>query len=480
MDIEELINKANKGDVVAQNKLGMCYYNGDGVEQSYEEAVKWFEKAAEQRHAVARLYLGMCYYYGKGVEQSYKEAAKWIEMAANQGDAKAQYNLGRLYFVGQGVEQSYEKAAKWIGMAANQGDAQAQYNLGTLYYEGQGVEQSYEKAVEWFEKAAEKEYAIAKSDLGMCYLNGTGKERNFKEAERFFKEAVKNGVEEDKYNTKIFEQLQGKNIQQINDISEEVDEENVGAVLISPQENKYRYSHTLYDIKTYQKIKDEVNKILEDIEEVNPNKDNEFDVFMKIFTKLGRMISYDYQAADKDDYKAFNLIGGLLEGKCVCAGYAEILRNVLACRGIECICVHSNNHAFNQVKIGGKWYYCDLTNSKNSLASGQDIEYCLLSKEEFEDKPHRIANKHQVVYPSHESYPQEKVNDAVKKLISSEKNNLHERTEEDIIRILKEILGEFAYNNAIITDFQRFTGDFEKDNKASPKEATKEKSEEQL
>ena len=169
---------------------------------------------------------------------------------------------------------------------------------------------------------------------------------------------------------------------------------------------------------------------------------------MKIFTKLGRMISYDYQESEKStmSYSASNLIGGLLEGKCVCAGYAEILRNVLACRGIECICVHSKNHVFNQVKIGGKWYYCDLTNSTDSLASGQDIKYCLLSKEEFEDKPDRIANKHQVVYPSHESYPQEKVNDAVKRIISSEKKDKKRRCKKRYRRTNRRIC-KYCYNN---------------------------------
>ena len=38
---------------MAQYNLGVCYYNGDGVAQSYAEAVKWFRKAAEQGYAEA-------------------------------------------------------------------------------------------------------------------------------------------------------------------------------------------------------------------------------------------------------------------------------------------------------------------------------------------------------------------------------------------------------------------------------------------
>lgn len=33
---------------MAQNRLGDVYRFGEGVEQSYEEAVKWYQKAAEQ------------------------------------------------------------------------------------------------------------------------------------------------------------------------------------------------------------------------------------------------------------------------------------------------------------------------------------------------------------------------------------------------------------------------------------------------
>lgn len=73
----------------AQFNLGDCYYSGKGVEQSYEEAVKWFRKAAEQGYADAQWMLGVCYYEGKGIEQSYTEAVKWYRMAAEQGSERA-------------------------------------------------------------------------------------------------------------------------------------------------------------------------------------------------------------------------------------------------------------------------------------------------------------------------------------------------------------------------------------------------------
>ncbi len=48
---------AEQGDAAAQNKLGVAYENGDGVERNRKEAVKWYRKAAEHGHAAAKLRL---------------------------------------------------------------------------------------------------------------------------------------------------------------------------------------------------------------------------------------------------------------------------------------------------------------------------------------------------------------------------------------------------------------------------------------
>ena len=85
-----------------------AYEKGD-----YKTAVHIFTKLAEQGCAEAQFHLGVCYYNGQGVVQSYEEAVKWYTLAAEQGYAKAQYNLGYCYYKGQGVKQSDEEAVKW-------------------------------------------------------------------------------------------------------------------------------------------------------------------------------------------------------------------------------------------------------------------------------------------------------------------------------------------------------------------------------
>ena len=61
------------GDAEAQNRLGHRYYYGQKVEQSYQQAVCWYRKSAEQGCEAAMMHLAEYY----EVIKCYKEAAKW-------------------------------------------------------------------------------------------------------------------------------------------------------------------------------------------------------------------------------------------------------------------------------------------------------------------------------------------------------------------------------------------------------------------
>jgi len=93
------------------------------------------------------------YRKGDGVQQDYAEAAKWYRKAAEQGVAHAQYNLGIMYDNGQGVKQNYAEAVKWFRKAAEQGNSGAQFNMGAMYANGNAVMQNGAAAVDWFYKA---------------------------------------------------------------------------------------------------------------------------------------------------------------------------------------------------------------------------------------------------------------------------------------------------------------------------------------
>ena len=46
--------------------------------------------------------MGFAYEYGQGVEQDYEEAVRWYSLSADQGDAEAQCCTGFAYEYGQG------------------------------------------------------------------------------------------------------------------------------------------------------------------------------------------------------------------------------------------------------------------------------------------------------------------------------------------------------------------------------------------
>jgi TPR repeat protein len=113
----------------------------DNNRAEYVEAAKELRKSAEAGDASAQNRLGLLYYEGKGVPQSYRQAKEWFEKAAKQGRARAQVNLGTLYLYGKGAPQSDEMALFWFNQAAEQGDALAFAKRGLMSARGHGVSQ---------------------------------------------------------------------------------------------------------------------------------------------------------------------------------------------------------------------------------------------------------------------------------------------------------------------------------------------------
>jgi len=75
---------AQAGDARRQYEMGrMCFY-GDGMPQDSEQAVEWWQKAAEQGNYEAQLALVSAYRTGTGVEKNGRLANYWLEHAGRQ------------------------------------------------------------------------------------------------------------------------------------------------------------------------------------------------------------------------------------------------------------------------------------------------------------------------------------------------------------------------------------------------------------
>ncbi|MDY6379927.1 MAG: caspase family protein [Bacteroidales bacterium] len=191
-----LLQNAQQGDTAAQNTVGDRYRKGKGVEQNYEQAFYWYQKAAEQGSARSMHYIAYMYDEGMGVPQDKVQAFQWYKKAAELGVADAQYWTAAMYEVGTGVEQNIEQAFYWYKKGAEQGEQWCQYRVGLFYEKGKGVPQNYAQAVYWYRKAAEQGHADAQNKLGTLYHNAQGVERDYKQALYWYEKAA---AQENKY-----------------------------------------------------------------------------------------------------------------------------------------------------------------------------------------------------------------------------------------------------------------------------------------
>jgi TPR repeat protein len=190
---------AAEGDTEAMLSLGILFQDSDR-----DQAVHWFEKAAEAGKAEAMFGLGVLL-----ADRDQDQALRWYEKAAEAGNADAMYNLGVLLRY-EDPDQAgiwYQRAAKaghvgamynlglmlaandpgqarrWLEKAAEAGHADPMYHLALLLKDSDP-----DQALRWLEKAAEAGRVDAMFDLGMLLAN-----RDQDQAVRWFEKAAEAG-----------------------------------------------------------------------------------------------------------------------------------------------------------------------------------------------------------------------------------------------------------------------------------------------
>lgn len=235
---------ASHGDPKDQYELGYRYEIGDAsicvlknlgadslkidkelIPKDEQEAVKWYQMAAENNYLDAQIALGSCYESGRGVHKDLKQAACWylrsairayankksnleyfdlqkksnkkekeiadlLLKSAESGDAAAQCALAYRYENGLGFPKDQYEHAKWLHAASERGTVEAQNNLGACYAIGKGVSKDEQEAVKWYRMAAEKGYALAQNNLGTCYAIGQGVPKDEQEAVKWYRMAA--------------------------------------------------------------------------------------------------------------------------------------------------------------------------------------------------------------------------------------------------------------------------------------------------
>ncbi len=93
-EFEAKIVIARQGDPIAQNRVGVMYFNGTGVAQNYVEAMSWFFEAAEQGYVWAQSNLAKSYRNGDGTTKDEVEALAWFYVANSHPEKSTVSDLG--------------------------------------------------------------------------------------------------------------------------------------------------------------------------------------------------------------------------------------------------------------------------------------------------------------------------------------------------------------------------------------------------
>ena len=112
------------GDAFAQ-QIGVRYLKGEGIEQNFQEAVKWLSVPAQKGDETAQFQLGMAFYSDESPLRNQLQAVDWFSLAAGKGCMDAQRALGLCFLLGEGVEADIDAARYWFTQAAEQGDEAA-------------------------------------------------------------------------------------------------------------------------------------------------------------------------------------------------------------------------------------------------------------------------------------------------------------------------------------------------------------------
>lgn len=175
----ELLPEAERGNALAQYKIGTMFASARGVERDLAAASIWFKRAAVQGHARAQLEMARRYCEWRNPDQDCTESLHWLQLSALQGNPDAEFLLSQLYAHGCKLRPDLTQATVWLEKAAGHGSRAAQAEL-----ELQRARTDIERALALFKQAnfigalpglssaAVAGYAPAQAALGEIYFFG--------------------------------------------------------------------------------------------------------------------------------------------------------------------------------------------------------------------------------------------------------------------------------------------------------------------
>jgi uncharacterized caspase-like protein len=133
----ELLQLADAGDTRSMLAMGYMRLAPGTSQAELDEAIRYFERAAEAGSAEAQFELAKLYAEGRGLQADPRKAIELFEQAAAQNEPRALNRLGYYYFYGEmGLPEDPARAVDLIGRAAEARDPRSMYNFAALVDDG--------------------------------------------------------------------------------------------------------------------------------------------------------------------------------------------------------------------------------------------------------------------------------------------------------------------------------------------------------
>lgn len=164
-----------KGDAYAMCRFGDCFINGIVTEKSLHEAVRWYDKAAQQEDAEGMYLLAEQLEIGDGLTVAHdeKEAERLYMEAAKKGYISAYRKLGNMLTDKDRDHKSHKKGLDCYMKAAEKGDVLSMLRIAEYYQEtGDSITavKSYQRLVDYIKSLAEKGDVRGMLALAQLYM----------------------------------------------------------------------------------------------------------------------------------------------------------------------------------------------------------------------------------------------------------------------------------------------------------------------
>lgn len=150
--------RANSGDLSAQEYLGFAFRNGLGTPRDEGRALEWFQRAAAQGSTRAMNELGAIHTTRRDLATAYD----WYRRSAEAKDPQGMFRVGVMHHRGWHVKRDLDAAHRFIAAAAERGNMEAAQFLGMMYYMGDQVARDPQRAYVWLHVAAAREPRYAR------------------------------------------------------------------------------------------------------------------------------------------------------------------------------------------------------------------------------------------------------------------------------------------------------------------------------